>query len=135
MDQRTRELVRLRAGGRCEYCQLHEDDADYLAFHVEHIVAKQHVENDDLQNLSFACSECNFSKGPNLAGYLQGKVVPLFDPRRQSWKRHFRWSGAILVGRTQSGKATIRVLNINDPARVALREGLIEEGRFPPEDN
>ena len=58
--------------------------------------------------------------------------MPLFNPRKQSWKRHFRWEHTILVGKTKTGIVTVQVLNINDPARVMLRENLLFEGRFPP---
>jgi hypothetical protein len=36
------------------------------------------------------------------------------------------------VGLTAIGRTTVAVLNINDPFRVELRQGLIEEGLFPP---
>jgi hypothetical protein len=52
--------------------------------------------------------------------------------RRQKWKRHFRWKGSVLVGRTAIGRATIAVLKINHPDRIQLRESLMEEGVFPP---
>ena len=65
---------------------------------------------------------------------LTGKKVWLFNPRRQQWKRHFRWHGPILDGRTPAGRATISVLAINDPQAVEVREELIEEGVFPPEE-
>lgn len=48
------------------------------------------------------------------------------------WARHFRWTGAVLLGRTHIGRVTIALLNINDPFRVALREALIAEGVFRP---
>jgi len=54
--------------------------------------------------------------------------VRLFDPRRQLWKRHFEWRGAVLVGRTQIGRATIAVLNINDLQRLELRQMLMSQG-------
>jgi hypothetical protein len=82
-----------------------------------------------------AWPECNLAKGPNLAGYLRKKIIPLFNPRRQSWNRHFYWDGAILRGRTQTGKVTVKVLNINDERRVLMRQSLVEEGRFPPDDD
>ncbi len=78
-------------------------------------------------------AECNWAKGPNLAGLLAGKVYPLFNPRKQSWERHFRWENTILVGRTFAGKVTVQVLNINEPSRVMLRENLLFESRFPPD--
>ena len=34
---------------------------------------------------------------------------------------HFEYAGPVLAGRTPTGRATIRVLAINDPARVELR--------------
>src|SRR5438445_8020075 len=37
----------------------HEDDADSMAFHVEHILPKQHGGTDDSDTLCYACSECN----------------------------------------------------------------------------
>lgn len=69
MDAPTRELVRQRAGQRCEYCHLRESAVPYLVFHVDHIIAKQHLDevSDDPQYLAWACSECNYHKGPNLA--------------------------------------------------------------------
>ena len=65
MNAALRDFVRERAGRRCEYCRLHEEDADFLSFHVEHVVAKQHGGTDDPDILCFACAECNWAKGPN----------------------------------------------------------------------
>ena len=65
---------------------------------------------------------------------LGGKLYPLFNPRKQNWYRHFRWDHTILVGKTKTGIVTVQVLNINDPARVMLRENLLFEGRFLPEE-
>jgi hypothetical protein len=132
MHAAIRGLVRQRAGCRCEYCHLHEDDADFLAFHVEHIVARQHGGSDGPEFLCYACSECNWAKGPNLSGTLGGKLYPLFNPRRQNWTRHFYWDHTTLVGKTKTGMVTVHVLNINDPSRIMLRENLLFEGRFPP---
>jgi len=57
-------------------------------------------------------------------------LVPLFHPRQQRWERHFAWDGLILLGRTRSARATIRVLAINPPDFVACRAELREEGVF-----
>jgi HNH endonuclease len=133
MDEGIRRLVRERARGRCEYCRLHQDDYGFQSFHVEHIVAHQHGGTDDPDNLCLACSECNWAKGPNLAGLLGGKLYPLFNPRRQSWTRHFRWEGTTIIGKTKSGAVTVQVLNLNSASRIMLRENLLFEGRFPPE--
>ena len=42
--------------------------------------------------------------------------------------------GPLLTGRTAIGRVTVEVLLINDPDRVRLREALIDEGVFPPDD-
>ena len=62
-----------------------------------------------------------------MAGYdpATGELVPLFNPRRDGWNEHFAWDGAILVGRSAIGRATIDVLRINDPDRVEHRRLLI----------
>jgi len=134
MKAALRALIRERAGRRCEYCHLHEDNSDYFTFHVEHVIARQHGGLDDPDLLCYACSECNWSKGPNLAGLIEGKLYPLFNPRTQNWNRHFHWSGTTLVGKTMTGKVTVQVLNINDPSRIMLRENLLFEGRFSAEE-
>jgi hypothetical protein len=134
MDAALRALVWERAGSRCEYCRLHLDDADFLSFHVEHIIAKQHGGTDDAETLCLACSECNWAKGPNLAGLLEGKLYPLFNPRQQNLKRHSRWEQTTLVGKTKTGIVTVQVLNINESSRVMLRENLLFEGRFPADE-
>lgn len=134
MDAATRAFVRERAGHRCEYCRLAEDDAGTLGFQIEHIIAKQHGGTDDPTGLCYACAQCNLAKGPNLAGMLDGKLYQLFNPRKQNWHRHFRWDQTFLVGKTKIGIVTVQVLNINDPARIMLRENLLFEGRFPPDD-
>ncbi len=132
IDAATRALVWQRAGDRREYCRVHQKDVDFYTFHVEHIIPRQHGGSDNAANLCLACRECNAAKGPNLTGLLEGRIVPLFNPRRQAWKRHFRWQGGILLGRTLAGKVTIRVLNINEASRVAVRQSLCDEGRSPP---
>jgi hypothetical protein len=50
-------------------------------------------------------------------------VVPIFNPRRQSWEAHFRWSPdcRTIIGRTPVGRATVEALALNSLARQALR--------------
>jgi hypothetical protein len=133
-DAALRAFIRERAGRRCEYCHLREENAGRLSFQIEHIIARQHGGTDDPEALCYACPQCNWAKGPNLAGMVAGKLYPLFNPRKQRWHRHFRWDKSVLVGKTKTAIVTIQVLNINDRARVMLRENLVLEGRFPPEE-
>jgi hypothetical protein len=125
MDEATRDLVRRRAGDRCEFCRLPQE-ASVLTFHVDHIVAKQHMDDaqDDPQFLCLACNRCNAYKGTNLASIdpETGQQVPLFHPRNDSWQDHFSLRGGHIVGITPTGRATTRLLNMNAPQRVELRE-------------
>lgn len=126
-------LVRDRAEKCCEYCLLPQS-VTFVPHEIEHIVAQQHGGPTVERNLALACFACNHHKGPNLAGVdpRTGKRTWLFNPRRQKWARHFRWRGAILLGRTPVGRTTVAVLAINLPYRVEQREALILEGVFPP---
>jgi hypothetical protein len=135
MKASIRKFVRSRARYRCEYCRFHERDLPLYPFHIEHIVAKKHHGSDDPRNLAWSCHECNLAKSSNLSGrdFATGRVVVLFNPRRQRWHRHFEWNGARLVGRTACGRPTIDVLNINEPDRIDLRELLVIAGLFPPD--
>ena len=132
MDSSVRRLVRDRAGDRCEYCLLGSDPSR-LAHHVEHIIARQHGGSDDPSNLALASHRCNAHKGPNLAGIdpLTGDVVPLFHPRRDVWTEHFRYEGLSIVGRNPAGRATVRVLAMNDERRLERRAELRLRGEFP----
>ena len=134
MKASARALVRSRAVRRCEYCRLHEDDLPLFTFHTEHILPQKHGGTDDPKLLAWSCHYCNLAKSSNLSGRdaLTGRIVVLFNPRRQRWQRHFAWDGPRLVGLTSFGRATIAVLNINSPHRIGLRELLIAVGRFPP---
>jgi hypothetical protein len=126
-------LVWRRAGDCCEYCRIPQD-VDYEPLEIDHIVARKHGGLTAADNLALACLHCNSFKGPNIAGFdpVTRKVTPLFHPRRQRWATHFRWRGAVLLGRTPVGRVTVAVLNVNDPPRVTLRAELIDDGLFPP---
>lgn len=130
MDAATRQLVRQRADDRCEYCHLPQAAAPFLTFHIEHVQAQQHVEDDSLENLALACPDCNRHKGPNLTTVdpQTRLIVRLFHPRQDVWDAHFEYRGAILVGRTLVGEATIRLLQMNTVERVEMRAELQASG-------
>lgn len=132
MDHALLREVWRRAGAACEYCRLPQT-ADVLPFQIDHIIAQQHGGRTESENLALSCLFCNKHKGPNIAGIdpQTGRLVRLFHPRRDKWKRHFPWDGPWLIGRTATGRATIAVLAINDPVNLKLRGALIDNGEFP----
>ena len=133
MDVQLRAFVRRRAENRCEYCRL-PDAVQLLPFHVEHVIAKQHGGIDDESNLAWACDRCNAYKGPNLSSIdpATGSIVALFHPRRDAWPDHFMIRDAEIEGLSPSGRATVRLLQLNSRRRVELRRELIEQGTYDP---
>ena len=129
MDAATRDLVRRRAAGRCEYCLLRQEHCD-LTHHVEHIVAKQHGGSDDAGNLAPACHRCNLRKGPNLTAIdpVTHEVVPLFHPRSNDWAEHFIVDSERIVGITPVGRATVQLLAMNDARRLEPRTQILSSG-------
>ena len=129
MDTATREFVRQRAGSRCEYCLLRQEHSE-LTHHIEHIIPKQHGGTDEPDNLALACHRCNLRKGPNLSGVdpVNDEVVLLFHPRRDRWEQHFAIRDVRIEGNTPSGRATVKLLAMNDTRRVELRVALLSRG-------
>lgn len=96
----------------------------FHAYHVEHIIAKQHRGLDSEHNLAFSCHRCNLLKGPNLSSRDPDadRLVPLFHPRQDSWERHFQRESARIFGITDIGRTTVFLLEMNADDRVNLRE-------------
>ena len=129
-----RQLVVERAGQRCEYCQT--PTAQFpVSFELEHVVAHTRGGATTMDNLAFACPSCNRSKGvrSHAINAQTGRRVPLFNPRRQRWERHFAWSGdgTQIIGRTATGRATVNALRMNRPAMCNLRRAWYAIGVHP----
>lgn len=133
MKPSLQKLVWRRAGGRCEYCQIAQK-FDELTFEIDHVIPRKHRGKTNAANLALACFSCNKNKSSDLSGVdpKTRRIARLFQPRRMTWRRHFRWDGPWLVGRTAVGRATIETLKINAPLRVRLRSELMAAGDFPP---
>lgn len=125
MTAALQRLVRERAGNRCEYCGVTQEDAKF-PLQMEHIIPKKHggLTTDD--NLALACAHCNLHKGPNLTGFDpdSAEVCRLFHPRQDVWSEHFRMASALIHGITSCGRTTIWVLEMNSEVQVMLREDL-----------
>jgi len=132
MEAALEREVRNRAGGFCEYCRFPEA-YHRKTFHIDHITAEQHEGLTESKNLALCCSHCNLNKGPNIAGIdpITKRVTRLYSPRKDRWRKHFAWNGAIVVGLTSIGRTTIAVLKMNSGIRVQLRASLISAGLFP----
>ncbi len=123
MRAALKRVVLSRAAGRCEYCLIRQSDEPFFTFHTEHITARQHGGETVEENLALACHHCNRHKGPNLTAVdpREGAILRLFHPRQQVWAEHFELRGATVVGRTATGRATVKLLEMNAPSRLQLR--------------
>ena len=101
IPETLRQQVRQRANGCCEYCRKSEFVSTY-EFHVDHIIPPMHGGSSLLDNLAWACFECNVKKGTNVASYdpLSELLTPLYNPRTQIWNDHFEIIGDEIIGKT-----------------------------------
>jgi hypothetical protein len=135
MNRKLENLIWNRANRCCEYCGTPQD-YEVLPAEIDHIIAEVHGGQTVSGNLALSCYWCNRYKGPNLAGIdpQTKKHTRLFHPRRHSWMFHFCWKQGWLFGKTPIGRTTIRVLKINSPLRVALRQELTLAGFMIADD-
>ena len=89
-----RRQVIQRAGNRCEYCGLAQAGQEAI-FHIDHVKPREAGGKTILQNLALACVSCSLRKGARQTAVdpETGADVPLFNPRLQPWRIHFRWQG------------------------------------------
>ena len=108
VGKRLRAQVRDRVGARYEYCRVPEQFFDE-PFWIDHVTPEQHGGATTLENLAFCCMRCNRHKGPNLAGHdpVSNSGAFIFNPREEAWGDHFEWSGAVIIGKTSTGRATV----------------------------
>jgi hypothetical protein len=131
-----RRAVRRRAANRCEYCQTCAEFTGH-DLTLDHILPRSAGGKTRFENLCWCCFWCNsFKQARSEAVDSQTKrLVPLFHPRRDRWETHFRWSsdGARIIGRTPSGRATVKALRLNRPVLVRARRIWVRHGYHPPE--
>jgi hypothetical protein len=129
MNRDLAQHVRLRASERCEYCRVPES-AWKFRFQIDHVIARQHDGPTVAENLAFCCPHCNRHKGSNLSGIDPASRLQtrLFNPRTDAWDAHFRWEGATIAGTSPIGRATVKVLAMNDLVEVARRQPLVRAG-------
>jgi HNH endonuclease len=121
-----RRQVRLRASECCEYCLIPES-MTWAVHTIDHIVAEKHGGTTAADNLALACMICNSRKGSDLASIDEqtGSIEALFHPRRDRWTDHFRLVRGRIEPLTATGRATVRLLRLNEPQRVQERELLV----------
>ena len=119
-----RRAVCHRAADCCEYCHLPQTSQEAV-FHIDHILPLAEGGKTNANNLALACVTCSLAKAARTVGQdlETGTLARLFHPRQDQWNRHFRWAmNWQLTGLTATGRVTIRVLRINRPRVVRIRQ-------------
>lgn len=131
-----REVIE-RANACCEYCLLPQSLCP-IPFELDHVIPVSDGGETSAENLCVACWNCNSAKHDQTVGRdpRTRRLVPLFNPRRQHWQRHFAWSdaGTKIAGQTAVGRTTVETLKMNQDHVVEFRLLLASIGMFPPND-
>lgn len=124
--------VTARADGRCEYCRIFIEDT-YFGGEIDHIRSLKHGGQTTFENLALACQPCNRYKGTDIGSVSDdtGQFVRFYNPRSDGWPAHFQilQTGEI-IGTTDIGGVTARILRFNEQERIEERNGLIEIGHY-----
>jgi hypothetical protein len=122
-----RSQVRQRANMRCEYCLLPEGFS-FFPHQVDHIIAVKHRGASEIDNLAWACFECNNAKGSDIASIDEetNELTRFYDPRIQDWNTHFEKVDTRIVGKSPIGRATVFIFQMNHPDQISIRRELID---------
>jgi 5-methylcytosine-specific restriction endonuclease McrA len=126
-----RQRVRQRAAFRCEYCRKPEG-VSVFPHQVEHIIALKHGGSSEIDNLAWACVQCNTHKGTDLVSFdpETSEIAPLYNPRKNQWDEHFEQQNGVIAGKTPVARTTVRLLQMNDMEYVETRRRLIKLGTW-----
>lgn len=106
---------------------------------MEHTFPASRGGKASFRNLAFSCGGCNGRKyiKTHFLDLQTDRIVPLFNPRKQAWKDHFRWSidGLRMEALTDVGRATISALELNRAELIKQRRVLIPFGEHPPSED
>ena len=132
ISDKKKKLVVKRAKNRCEYCLIHEDDT-FFSCQIDHIISVKHGGDNEDTNLAYSCIYCNRNKGSDLGSVLlpNKTLIRFYNPRLDNWEAHFFLDGAIIKGKTDVGKVTINIFDLNATERLLERSELQILKRYP----
>ncbi len=133
---KLRRRIAAQAEYRCGYC-LTSERLSGIPLTLDHLIPWAAGGLTVESNLWMACRPCNEFKGTQTHAVdpLTHRVVPLFNPRTQTWREHFAWSaeGTHMIGQTLIGRATVEALRLNHDLIVYARRRWVKVGWHPPE--
>lgn len=134
VSSRLRQRVARRARFRYEYCRSPQRVTGQT-FHADHVRPESKGGISHYMNLCLCCPRCNQVRGNRTEAMdpQTGRRTALFNPRRDRWEAHFKWSlnFSRVVGITPKGRATVQALKLNDRQRVTGRKLWLQLGLLP----
>ncbi len=132
INESSRKFIRKRADYKCEYCLICEDDT-FFSCQIDHVISIKHGGSNEHENLAYSCIYCNRNKGSDLGSILlpNKTLIRFFNPRMDNWSEHFYLDGAVIEPKTDIGKVTVKILELNNVERILERLELQEVGRYP----
>lgn len=126
-----RAIVIRRAKNACEYCLIHQKNLFHKC-HIDHIISVRHGGATSIDNLALACSLCNRNKAADVGTFLfeKNRFTRLYNPRKDSWKRHFYIENGLIQPHNSIGMATVKLLDFNEIERVIDRRYLLQVGQY-----
>ncbi len=123
-----RKKVAERAQFQCEYCRIQQDQS-FFPFQIDHIISEKHNGPSSLNNLALSCFPCNNNKGSDITTilYPEANIVRLFHPRTDVWDEHFLQDDGEIIPLTDIGRATIKLLKMNDIDRILERRIMAQQ--------
>lgn len=130
-----RRIIAIHFQQCCCYCQS-QQVVSGMSFTIDHIIPEALGGATNLENLCFACWDCNLIKQKRIAGIDPdtGEMAAFYHPNQQRWSDHFAWQerGRILIGLTTIGRATVDGVRLNRFILMQARERWIKAGWHPP---
>ncbi|MEJ8827101.1 HNH endonuclease [Variovorax humicola] len=111
----------------CVYCRAVDCVSPGVVFGVDHYKPKSKFphETTNYKNLYYCCSACNSRKGNHwpMPEFLDTQTIP--NPCDHQMFKHLRFRQAKVEDRSECGRFTKILLDLNDPKAVAFREHVI----------
>jgi HNH endonuclease len=130
-----RNRVREYDRNRCCYCLTTEINSG-IRMTFDHAFPRANGGETIFENLCLACRSCNEFKSNTTKAIdtVTGQTVEIFNPRIHSWQSHFEWSvdGTEIIGKTEIGRITVTVLQMNNLVIMAARRRWVNVGWHPP---
>ena len=125
-----RRRILERDGGQCQYCHL-KQYGQGAVFHINHIVPRSGGGLTQESNLALQCPYCSLRKSDRVDANdpATGRKARLLHPIEQVWAEHVSLQpDGVCRGLTDTGRATVEALRMNDSLPLMARAMQIQMG-------